>query len=56
MGTGVEQSMDASKFSDARILSDIPLKVLITRYIEDVGGLDGFGKNKSATLARLRFI
>ena len=51
---GIEQSMDASKFSDARILSDIPLKVLITRYMEDVGGQDGFGKNKSATLVSLR--
>jgi integrase len=51
---GIEQSMDASKFSDARMISDIPFKALVTRYIEDIGEEDSFGKNKRATLLSLR--
>jgi len=46
--------MDTSKLTDARILSDIPLKILVTRYIEEIGEQDGFGKNKQATLLSLR--
>lgn len=50
---GIEQSMDASKFNDPRIISDIPFKALIVRYMDELGN-DGFGKNKLATLKKLQ--
>lgn len=47
---GIEAEMDAKRFQDARGLSNITLKALISRYCEEIGTEHPFGKNKTAVL------
>jgi hypothetical protein len=46
----VEAEMDAKRFQDVRGLANLTLKMLITRYREEIGAEAPFGKNKKAVL------
>ena len=46
----VEAEMDARHFNDTRGLANITLKELIDWYLEEIGGVHPFGKNKTAVL------
>jgi hypothetical protein len=46
----IEAEMDAKRFKDARGLTNLTLKQLIDRYIEEIGAEHPFGKNKTAVL------
>lgn len=50
----VEASMDAGTFTDVRSLKLVNLAGLIDWYSDEIGGVKGFGKNKTAVLATLR--
>lgn len=46
----IEAEMDAKRFKDARGLTNLTLKQLISRYTEEIGAERPFGKNKTAVL------
>lgn len=46
----IEAEMDAKRFKDVRGLTNLTLKQLIDRYIEEIGAEHPFGKNKTAVL------
>jgi integrase len=47
----IEAEMDAKRFQDVRGLANLTLKMLITRYREEIGVETPFGRNKKAVLA-----
>lgn len=50
----VEREMDTMDFKDLRSLADVQLEKLINRYIEEIGAIKPFGRNKKAVLESLK--
>lgn len=50
----IERDMDTMDFQDGRLMSKVTLGELINKYIEEIGSVKPFGRNKAAVLAQLK--
>ena len=50
----VEREMDEAKYQDIRPIASITLETLIDRYVTEIGGTEGFGRNKQNVYRSLK--